>query len=121
LTLSESTPRTVRTSRRQELLDAIVQEEARLVRLDAEQADARIRLAALRSERASLGSEPQALVEFQSRPDPPAPQTPAEKIRLFRSHFRGREDVFQTRFVSKRTGKPGYAPVKRPGMDPCSA
>jgi len=32
---------------------------------------------------------------------------------LFRSLFRGREDVFPTRFVSKRTGKPGYAPVCR--------
>jgi superfamily II DNA or RNA helicase len=34
-----------------------------------------------------------------------------EKVRLFRSLFRGREDVFPTRFVSKKTGKPGYAPL----------
>ena len=27
------------------------------------------------------------------------------------SLFRGREDVFPTRFVSKKTGKPGYAPA----------
>ena len=35
----------------------------------------------------------------------------AEKITLFRSLFRGREDVFPKRFESKRTGKSGYQPV----------
>jgi len=30
-----------------------------------------------------------------------------------RSLFRGRADVFPTRFVSRRTGKPGYAPACR--------
>ncbi len=34
-----------------------------------------------------------------------------EKVALFRSLFRGREDVYPRRFVSKKTGKPGYAPV----------
>lgn len=38
----------------------------------------------------------------------PGPTTPSEKVRLFRSLFRGREDVFPIRFVSKKTGKPGY-------------
>ena len=33
-----------------------------------------------------------------------------EKIALFRSLFRGREDVFPKRFESKRTGKSGYQP-----------
>lgn len=35
----------------------------------------------------------------------------AGKIALFRSLFRGREEVYPRRFVSKKTGKPGYAPV----------
>ena len=35
--------------------------------------------------------------------------TPAEKISLFRSLFRGREDVCPRRFESRRTGKSGYA------------
>ena len=39
-----------------------------------------------------------------------APNTAVEKVQLFRSLFRGREEVFPTRFVSKKTGKPGYAP-----------
>jgi predicted RNase H-like HicB family nuclease len=36
-----------------------------------------------------------------------------QKISLFRSLFRGREDVFPKRFESKRTGKSGYQPVCR--------
>ena len=36
---------------------------------------------------------------------------PDEKIRLFRSLFRGREDVFAKRWHSIRSGKSGYAPV----------
>jgi hypothetical protein len=39
-------------------------------------------------------------------------QSQAElKIRLFRSLFRGREDVYPRRFESRKTGKSGYAPV----------
>lgn len=33
-----------------------------------------------------------------------------EKIALFRSLFRGREDVYPRRFESKKTGRSGYAP-----------
>ena len=32
------------------------------------------------------------------------------KIRLFRSLFRGREDVYPRRFESRKTGRAGYAP-----------
>ena len=37
--------------------------------------------------------------------------TPAEKITLFRSLFRGREEVFALRFESAKSGKSGYSPV----------
>lgn len=37
--------------------------------------------------------------------------SPEAKIALFRSLFRGREDVYARRFESKRTGKSGYAPA----------
>lgn len=36
-----------------------------------------------------------------------------EKISLFRSLFKGREDVFPRRFLSKTTGKSGYQPACR--------
>ena len=38
---------------------------------------------------------------------------PATKIALFRSLFRGREDVYPRRFESRKTGKAGYAPRAR--------
>jgi superfamily II DNA or RNA helicase len=47
----------------------------------------------------------QSTVNHQSSED--------EKIRLFRSLFRGREDVFPRRFENTKTGKSGYAPVCR--------
>ena len=41
-------------------------------------------------------------------------QSPQEdKIRLFRSLFKGRESVFPRRFENSKTGKSGYAPVCR--------
>jgi hypothetical protein len=35
----------------------------------------------------------------------------AQKIALFRSIFRGREDVYARRFENRKSGKPGYAPA----------
>jgi hypothetical protein len=37
--------------------------------------------------------------------------TPEAKIGLFRSLFRGRDDVYPRRFESRKTGKSGYAPA----------
>ena len=37
--------------------------------------------------------------------------SPEAKIALFRSLFRGRDDVYPRRFVSRKTGKSGYAPA----------
>src|SRR3984885_2149910 len=44
-----------------------------------------------------------ALVTHQSPVD--------DKIALFRSLFRGREDVYPRRFESRKTGRSGYAPA----------
>ncbi len=39
-------------------------------------------------------------------------QSPVEaKIRLFRSLFRGRDDVYPRRFESRKTGRSSYAPA----------
>src|SRR4029077_2784933 len=37
--------------------------------------------------------------------------SPAAKIQLFQSLFRGRADVYPRRFESRKTGKAGYAPA----------
>jgi len=36
---------------------------------------------------------------------------PSAKIALFRSFFRGREDVYPRRFESRKTGRAGYSPA----------
>ena len=102
-----------RPSRREELLEAVAHEEVRLARLQTEQAEARSRLAALQSELTALRVEPEIQVRLLLATEASVPKTPAAKVKLFRSLFRGREDVFPTRFVRKTTGKPGYAPACR--------
>src|SRR5436189_2496180 len=37
--------------------------------------------------------------------------SPQAKIALFRSLFRGRDDVYPRRFESRKTGRSGYAPA----------
>ena len=100
---------------RETLLEAISNEQALLARLDRQCADARTRLATLHAELALLGAEPEIRVHVHLplAVEAPVPRTSAEKVKLFRSLFRGREDVFPTRFVSKKTGDPGYAPACR--------
>lgn len=78
--------------------------EAALEELDRARADHLRQLEALRAElELPLPVAP-----------PPATQpglAPSEKVKLFRGLFRGRIDVYPTRFVSKKTGKAGYAPA----------
>ena len=64
----------------------------------------------------SDGNQAQALVREPVGSDSPNPtvtnqSSPAAKIELFRSRFRGREDVYPRRFESRKTGKAGYAPA----------
>ena len=91
-------------------LEASVEdEEARVRRLEGERADAAARLAVLRAQLAALDDPPGARAELGRLAQ--SPRSPAEKVKLFRQLFRGREDLYPTRFVSKKTGKPGYAPA----------
>ena len=93
-----------------ELLAHIAEEESRIAALETQRAAAHARLESLRGQFAltlpiAANSAPSLDINGAV-----VPATPTEKVRLFRSLFRGREEVFPTRFVSKRTGKPGYAP-----------
>ena len=38
-------------------------------------------------------------------------QTPADKIALFKSYFRGRDDVYAKLWINNKTGKKGYSPA----------
>ncbi|PRY75082.1 TOTE conflict system archaeo-eukaryotic primase domain-containing protein [Alkalibacterium olivapovliticus] len=40
--------------------------------------------------------------------------SPAKKISLYNSLFKGRSDVYAEKFIHSKTNKPGYAPKKRP-------
>ena len=86
-------------------------EETRLTALGQQRDRAKQRLDALHKELAALpdGSRPTPSIPADVAKR--VPKTPAEKVRLFRRLFRGRTDVFPNRFVSKRTGKAGYAPA----------
>jgi superfamily II DNA or RNA helicase len=99
-----------RPPERASLASALEEEEARLRRLETERADARARAEALRAQLAVLDEAPVARRETVTT-SVTAPRSPAEKVRLFRQLFRGRDDLYPTRFVSKKTGKPGYAPA----------
>jgi len=98
-------------SPRQKLLEELAREEARLAEIDRQREVTRSRVESLREKLAvppvsiSTQSAMQAVTSFHS------PATAIEKVRLFRSLFKGREDIFPTRFVSKKAGKPGYAPA----------
>ena len=98
-------------ARRAELLLAILDEESSLARLVAQHSDTRTRLATLQSELAALGTRPEVRMRPAIVAEAVVPRTPAEKVGLFRSLFRGRPDVFPTRFVSKKTDKAWYAPA----------
>jgi len=95
---------------RDDILQEIAREETRLSELDRRRDEARARIASLKSDLDTApGSE--SLHLHPPHASAKVPQTPAEKVGLFRSLFRGRTDIFPTRFVSKRTGKSGYSPA----------
>jgi hypothetical protein len=71
-------------------------------------AGARARLAALDAERTALREQIAILERDAGGPDI---TTATGRVALFASLFRGRSDVFATRWVSSRTpGKSGWAP-----------
>jgi hypothetical protein len=93
-----------------DLLTKIAQEEARLASLDVQREQVRQRLAALRNDLQSLPTTKTGTLDPRERASM-VPTTPSDKVRLFRSLFRGRPDVYPTRFVSKKTSRFGYAPA----------
>jgi superfamily II DNA or RNA helicase len=96
-----------------ELSRLLAETEAELARLDSRRAELLNQITQLQQEKSSL-------LKGHGPPQPPdnfslvTNQSPQEaKIALFRSLFRGREDVYPRRFESLKTGKQGYAPVCR--------
>lgn len=91
------------------LVTELAKAESDLERIETQRTAANARIAALRNELAAHDATPRSLA-----PEPLsglAPRTPADKVKLFRQLFRGCPDLYPTRFVNKKTGKPGYAPA----------
>jgi superfamily II DNA or RNA helicase len=91
-----------------------------MVGRDREIAEIRKRLARLESEKAELEASLNRLLSAHEASDSPPPpsdvpvtnaSSPAAKIALFRSLFRGRDDLFPKRWENPKTGKAGYAPA----------
>lgn len=96
---------------RDAIFQELAHEEARLAELGRAREVARERIESLRSELAASSATTLLSLQLPPALDRKTPHTPAEKVSLFRTLFRGRTDVFPVRFVSKKTGKPGYAPA----------
>jgi superfamily II DNA or RNA helicase len=86
-------------SRLEQLERELVDSERRHAQLTAQLDEARAELARIDEQHRSPKAQHASAL------------TPEQKVAVFRTVFRGREDVFPTRFVSKKTGKSGYSPV----------
>lgn len=94
---------------KQELLAELAREESYLAELESRREAVRSRMEVLRAKLMALSTEEPTQSALPVALGVQA--TPADKVRLFRALFRGREDIFPTRFTSKKTGKAGYAPA----------
>ena len=86
-------------------------EQAKLAELERELSTARGRIDVLRDELQTAPATKPTALPLATAVVRKSPATPADKVKLFRSLFRGRTDVFPVRFVSKKAGNPGYAPA----------
>jgi hypothetical protein len=102
------------------LTDEIARTRSRIAALEAEQGrevqrlqELEAALAAAERENTGLGavlSAPSTISVSTAPPVEKRGRSSAEKVAIFRSLFRGRADVYPTRFVS-REGKQGYGPA----------
>jgi hypothetical protein len=95
-------------------IDRLLEEtEGELAKLNTRRAELLAQITALQQEKAALLQMPEAPLHLASLPSVTNQSSQEAKIALFRSLFRGREDVYPKRFESLKTGKKGYQPVCR--------
>jgi len=98
-------------SSKTELDQLIAEAEEELAKLNADRAKVLERLKKLRYERSQIDRPPSQLpLSFNNIPCT-NDSSEEDKITLFRTLFRGREDVYPRRFESAKTGKSGYQPA----------
>ena len=89
----------------------IAQAEEELARLNVKRVKVIEELQNLRSERAQIDRSPSQLSLFSDSVSVTNNSPEKEKLALFRSLFRGRDDVYPRRFESAKSGKSGYQPA----------
>lgn len=89
---------------------AIARQEDTLCALARDRDVAEHELRRLKSELESLEKEQSNVQPVAPHPDALVPATPSEKVDLFRSLFRGREDIYPKLWENAKTGRTGYAP-----------
>jgi len=93
---------------REDLLSRIEVEEAKLASLDERRSEIQDRLTELKRQLKSQGDlSPQVAATFPAQ----APKSNEAKIALFRDLFRGRAEVFPTRWQNQRKSTSGYSPA----------
>ena len=88
---------------RKALVVQVAQEQARLPQLEAECASTQRTLETLKKQLAA--------VQPSDAPATPSPRTNKDRVELFRSLFRGRNDVFPKHWQSTKKPAGGYAPA----------
>ena len=96
---------------RNEVLDELAREEARLAELKVATGEASVRVATLRRELDALGATEVQSPSGDGKQRIVSPTTNTEKLALFKSLFRGRKDVFPKRWENPKTGISGYSPA----------
>src|SRR5574337_296219 len=91
----------------------LAEAEENLATLNARQAELLRQIAELQREKASLLLEQETPLPSGGSPLVINQSSQEAKIALFRSLFRGREDVYPKRFESRKTGETGYQPACR--------
>ncbi len=91
----------------------LAETEEALARLNARRTELLRQITELQQEKASFRQVQETSLAPDSLPSVSNQSSQEAKIALFRSLFRGREDVYPKRFESLKTGKQGYAPVCR--------
>jgi len=104
----------VAVNRIKEMDSLISATETKLSKLDEQRKAFQYQLNELKHQRAILIKQTKYDPSLQAKkPSVTIHSSESEKISLFRSLFRGREDVFARRFESVKTGKRGYQPCCR--------
>jgi hypothetical protein len=94
-----------------EIKRLLAEARAELAHLDTRRIELVETIAGLQREQALIAQARESSARVIELPSVTNQSSQDEKIALFRSLFRGREDVYPRRFESAKSGKSGYQPV----------